>query len=601
MIRAAVGLLFGSIKYWLTLLFLVVLTLAVGIVYIYTVRETETRLVNERLTELKSSAPLIQESLYASLHPDPKTGRITYDRQTLEQQVGSFDSQLNARIVVVSPSNSLIVDSRGTPAFFVADYPLIYRARTAVSTELGTVTVDGISYAVAAVPISRPGRGVVGEVVVLSSLKDVDAAVAAVKRELTLAALFAVIVALVTIVLASRLISQRLKRIERSAQVIATGDFEAGIEVGVKDEIGRLGLTFNKMGRQLRSAFEQLEAEKEQVTREKEQVDLLLSDLTEGVIGLAPDGEILVVNPSAVSLLGIPAPRGQLAQSVLPADLVDAWRECRESGCEVTRVIERGATILEATAYHVGGEPRIDAIVVVRDATEQVRLDRARRDFAASASHELKTPLFSLAGLLELIAERELDDATRGKFLGLMKQQIDRLTTVSGRLLDLSRIESGAALIQRDEADLVAVVRRTLAEAAAGAAPKGVLLDLQTTSPALPLVCDERHVQQVLSILLDNALKASPPGGRIVADIIDRGDHVRIVVTDEGEGVAPDDVERIFERFYKGTQTSGGSGLGLAIARELMALMGGEVCAEATGGRGGRFSVILPKVQARIT
>ena len=597
MIRAAAGLLLRSMKYWLTLLLLAVLTLAVGIVYIYTVRETETRLVNERLAELESSAPLIQESLYASLHPDPKTGRITYDRQTLEQQVGYFDSQLNARIVVVSPSNSLIADSRGTPAFFVADYPLIHQARIAPSTELGTVTVDGTPYAVAAVPISRPGRGVVGEVVVTSSLKDVFVAIEAVKRELTLAALFAFIVAFVTIVLASRLISQRLKRIERSAQAIATGDFEASVKVGVKDEIGRLGLTFNKMGRQLQVAFEQIEAEKEQVTREKEQVDLLLSDLSEGVIGFSRNGEIIVANPSAASLLGTPVPLGELALKVLPSDLVDAWQECRASGREVSRVLDRGDAVLEATAYHVGGEPRIDAIMVVRDATEQVRLDRARRDFAANASHELKTPLFSLTGLLELITERELDDATRRRFLDLMKQQIDRLTTVSGRLLDLSRIETGATLIQKDEADLVQVVRRSLVELAASAAQKDVLMDIQTTSPALPLICDEHHVQQVLSILLDNAIKASPLGGHVAVDITDQGDCARIVVADEGEGVSPDDVERIFERFYRGSQTSGGrgSGLGLAIARELAALMDGEVYAEATEGRGGRFSVVLPK------
>ena len=593
MIRVLSDLFLRSIMYWLTLLFLGVLALAVLFVYVYTVRETETRLVGERLEGLRSSAPLIQETLYASLHPDAKSGRILYDRQTLAQQVGYFDGQLDARIVVLTPSNSIVADSRGTPAFFVADHPLMQEARREATTLLGTVTVAGSRYAVAYVPVSRPGRGVVGQVALISSLNDVYDAVEAVEREVTLAAFFAFAVALVTIVLASRLISRRLKRIERGAEAIAAGDFETNVEVGVRDEIGRLGLAFNAMGEQLRAAFDQLGAEKERVTREKERVDLLLNDLSEGVVGLSAAGQILVANPSADRLLGLSSLAGARAADVLPREVLEVWRDCRDMAREVTRTVEYGDAVLDVTAYHVPDEAGLAAIIVVRDATQQAQLDRVRRDFAANASHELRTPLFALAGLLELLMDRELDDLTRRRFLDLMKQQIDRLTRVSGRLLDLSRLEAGAVHLQVGDVDLVALARLALAEAAGLG---DVEFELDPAAESLLVQCDGQAVQQVLAILLDNAVKASPPNGRVSVTIVRGEAGVVLTVADEGPGVRAEDAEMIFQRFYRGptAAASQGSGLGLAIARELVALMGGDLRAEVTNGRGGRFVLTLP-------
>ncbi len=583
---------FRSIRYWLVLLFFAVLSVAVLAVYVFAVQGTGRRLVDERLARLSESAPLIQQTLYASLRPDARTGRIIYDSKAVEQQVRYLDSQLDARIVVLDAEGAVAVDSRGTPAFVLSDYPLLKRSPPASTSQAGTATVLGSSYAYVVVPVSRPGMGVVSQIIVTSGLSDVARAVATVNRQLLLAAGLAAAVAVVTTVVASWLISGRLRRIERGAGAMADGDFGLKIPVAVADEIGRLAQSFNAMGTQLGTLFAQL-------ATEKERIDLLLSELAEGVVAVSASDAVVVANPSAGGLLGVELPRGALLRRCLPPDLLTpielCLSECRATGRTAHRRLDRGKSSLEMDAYVVAGQEELDTILIVRDVTEQARLERARRDFAANASHELKTPLFSLAGFLELLTEQELDRETRQRFLALARQQTTRLTALSARLLDLSRLDSGVTVVQKGEADMVEIARQALADYETVASEKRVRLDLETDRQRLPIVCDRAHVAHILSILLDNAVKASPDGGRVAIVVCD-DTPVCVRVTDEGPGVTREELDRIFERFYRSASSpaASGSGLGLAIARELATAMGGQLVAEATDGHGGSFRLTLP-------
>ena len=144
-------------------------------------------------------------------------------------------------------------------------------------------------------------------------------------------------------------------------------------------------------------------------------------------------------------------------------------------------MVEYGARSLEASVYQVGREAEVRDIVVLRDITEQARLDAARRDFIATASHELKTPLFSLSGFMELIDEGELDAETEKEFLSLMRQQVDRLTDLSLSLLDLSQVDSGAVRLEAGDIDMTAVARAVIAEFRPGAESRGV--DIEVSAP----------------------------------------------------------------------------------------------------------------------
>ena len=249
---------------------------------------------------------------------------------------------------------------------------------------------------------------------------------------------------------------------------------------------------------------------------------------------------------------------------------------------------------LEASVFRVGRESEVRDIVVLRDITEQAKLEAARRDFIATASHELKTPLFSLSGFMELIDEGDLDPETEKEFLSLMRQQVDRLTDLSLSLLDLSQVDSGAVRLEAGDTDITAVARAIAAEFRPGAESRGI--SIEVAAPAeLATVCDERRVSQVLRALLDNAVKFSPQDGDVVVGLEAQPDadgdgdgDVVITVTDQGPGIPHDELERVFERFFRGNGGAHklGTGLGLSIAKDMVELMGGTLTVRFESRRG---------------
>ena len=159
---------------------------------------------------------------------------------------------------------------------------------------------------------------------------------------------------------------------------------------------------------------------------------------------VAADGSLTIANPAAAELLGAPLRSAPAIDEAFPADVADLWRESRTRRRRGRSSFEHGDRTLEATTYPVGGEADFTSIVVLRDVTAQARLERARRDLIANASHEFKTPLFSLAGFLELIDEGDLSPEEQQEFLQLMREQVDRLRNLAVSMLDLSRVEAGS-------------------------------------------------------------------------------------------------------------------------------------------------------------
>jgi signal transduction histidine kinase len=228
-----------------------------------------------------------------------------------------------------------------------------------------------------------------------------------------------------------------------------------------------------------------------------------------------------------------------------------------------------GERTLEATTYPVGGAADFTSIVVLRDVTAEARLARARRDLIANASHEFKTPLFSLAGSLELIDEGDLSDDEQSEFLQIMRQQVDRLRGLAVSMLDLSRVEAGAIDIQPEVVDLQVVAQSVLDEFQAQAQAKDVHLRIEDGGDHTAW-CDEQRLAQILRALVDNAIKFSPPGSTV--RVAAGGDEriATVTVSDDGPGIAPAELPHVFERFHRGREdraTTTGAGLGLSIAR----------------------------------
>jgi signal transduction histidine kinase len=212
------------------------------------------------------------------------------------------------------------------------------------------------------------------------------------------------------------------------------------------------------------------------------------------------------------------------------------------------------------------------------------QLDRARKEFVANASHELRTPLFSLAGFLELLADEDLDEATRREFLATTRSQVERLTKLATDLLDLSRMDAGRIRIERDEVGLAEVARVVAEDFAALADASGHTLLLEVDEDAWAYA-DEERVQQIARSFVGNALIHTPTGTTVRLRVERQGGRVLLLVEDDGPGIPPEHLDRVFQRFYRveGGQASG-SGLGLAIARELAGRMDGAVTVSSRPG-----------------
>jgi len=213
------------------------------------------------------------------------------------------------------------------------------------------------------------------------------------------------------------------------------------------------------------------------------------------------------------------------------------------------------------------------------------KLDRARSEFIANASHELRTPLFSLGGFLELMADEDVDEATRQEFLETMREQVDRLAKLATDLLDLSRLDAGRMHVEHEPVDLGEVARVVCAEFSVLAERKRHAVEAVVQGHPVARA-DELRVLQVVRALLDNALTHTPEGTRVTLRAWADREHASIEVEDDGPGIAPEHAPHVFDRFYRGEGTiASGSGLGLAIARELVQMMGGEVALDSRAGR----------------
>ena len=268
------------------------------------------------------------------------------------------------------------------------------------------------------------------------------------------------------------------------------------------------------------------------------------------------------------------------------------------AGYLIARAVARRVRRLEHAARAVAAgdfsrQVRVDSsdelgrlAVAFNEMQEQLQqLERARKRFIATASHELRTPVFSLGGFVELLEDDELDPETRRRFLDQVRDQVERLGKLSVDLLDLSRLEAGSLELRPEDVDLGELTRSVAGEFEPTLAQHDSRLELRlpTGREGIQAQCDPVRVAQIVRILIDNALTHTPPGTQIVVTATRDESRVRVTVRDNGDGIDPMAVQRIFEPFFTADDAQG-SGLGLAIASELAERMAGRLTVESANG-----------------
>jgi signal transduction histidine kinase len=275
------------------------------------------------------------------------------------------------------------------------------------------------------------------------------------------------------------------------------------------------------------------------------------------------------------------------------------------AGYLVARAFSRRVVRMEASARRVaqgdfttrfesGARDELGQLARTLDDMQRqlAELETARRRFIATASHELRTPIFSLSGFLELLESEELDEETRAAFLRQLRQQVDRLGKLATDLLDLSRLEAGSLELRPEPTDIGELARDVAAEFTPALAAHESHLELRLTGGEVEALCDPERVAQIMRILLDNALSHTPAGTDVVVAAGRSNGRIRLTVTDFGGGIKRGELDRVFEPFYTSDDAQG-SGLGLAIAHELAERMAGDLSAESRPGRT-TFALELP-------
>ncbi|SNC77571.1 PAS/PAC sensor signal transduction histidine kinase [Hymenobacter gelipurpurascens] len=407
-----------------------------------------------------------------------------------------------------------------------------------------------------------------------------------------------------------------VRKLQSSLQHAADHDFRATIPLESHDEFGQLGRVFNRMLVQLQEYRRSTLAE---LLTERNRVASIVSGLDEGLLLLDENRRVLLANPVACELLGLPAERlvgrpaaevaleNDLLREILtPLDVDAARREQAVADAPLLRIAQQGEeafyrlAVQELVSYNEARDKMefVGQILTLRNVSDFKKLDQVKSNFLATVSHELKTPLSSIHLNAKLLQDERLPAEERGRVAGFIRQETQRLQRMVAELLDVSRLDAGAG-IQLDlrATSLADVVTYAAATVQAQLDDKQLRLHVQLPAD-LPLArADVEKTTWVLINLLSNAIRYSPAGEALTVRAQAADQSVRVSVQDRGPGIAAVHHDKIFQRFAQIPDKAGyrgGSGLGLSIAREFINAQGGRLWVESELGSGSTFHFTLP-------
>jgi two-component system phosphate regulon sensor histidine kinase PhoR len=409
------------------------------------------------------------------------------------------------------------------------------------------------------------------------------------QRDVVIASIIALAGAMVLAGLFSARVVRPIIDLRDVTRAIAAGDLTRRPSRSAPGEVGDLAASVARMSEELSHRLQTMEAEDARLLA-------IIETLDEGIIAVDGRGNVVRMNNAARRLFG--------AQSALPFPSTDlpldaALRDALNAADGGESVVGVETTIADRVV-HLAARPLADggAVLAVLDLTERRRLETVRRDFVANVSHELKTPLTVIAGFTETLRDAALSAGDRARFIDLVASNTTRMQRIVDDLLDLSRYESSAWAPHPVDVDLPSIIEELFAAVRPSAARRSIQLDSRVDPGARLVRADPTALRQVLSNLIENALRYTAHGSVSVGATRSPRGEVTISVHDTGVGIAPEHLSRIFERFYRAdpgrARAEGGTGLGLAIVRHLVEAHGGRVGADSTVGQGTIVVITLP-------
>jgi two-component system, OmpR family, phosphate regulon sensor histidine kinase PhoR len=543
------------------------------------------------LAEARLMARVVEDGLARGASPEE-----------LDPVVDASAKDASARVTIIALDGRVLADSvaSGKDLLAIENHKDRPEVREALSAGVGfaerhsaTANQD-LLYA--AVPVEHGGQRI-GVARVAMALESIDGQVADLRRAELLAFGLGLLITVLLSALFSWSLGHSLREIMDAARQLAAGDLGARIRVRRDDELGELARILNY-------SADQLQGRLSEIARDRARMEAILSSMEDGVLAVDHRGVVTLANDALVRSLGLEDALGRHYLEVIrQREVGDVVESVLRVGARRAEEVEihrlRRVFALTAVAFPGEAAAAHGALVTFHDATERRRVDQVRRDFVANASHELRTPLTSIRGFVEALEDGAVNDpATCERFLGKIRTHADRMAALVEDLLELSRLESGERPPQWEDVIPSEVVEDVIASFG-GLAERREITLARGEGAAPTVVTDADRLRRILENLVENAVKYTPAGGRVVVGSAAGADGAALLlVEDNGPGIAPEHLSRIFERFYRvdraRSRELGGTGLGLAIVRHLAEGMGTSVAVASEPGQGTRFTVTVP-------
>ncbi|MEK3977261.1 MULTISPECIES: cell wall metabolism sensor histidine kinase WalK [unclassified Psychrobacillus] len=581
---------FKSVHVKVVMIYVLLIIIAMQIIGLYFVKELEERLKENFEESVKDRVGILEFSAREEIIKI----RAEED-QTLEQSLRSILSGLNSddlkEVRIIDAKYQIRATSDSNNQSIVGQKSmdeLVHKSISAEDTFDSIVLDSNKRIWILVTPIIHNGS-VVGTVYIESNIENVFSQMNEINQILAVGTAVALVITIVLGILIAQTITRPISEMRKQAQAMSKGNFSRKVRVYGNDEIGQLAHAFNHLTNRLQEAQSTTEAERRKLAS-------VLTNMTDGVIATDRKGRVILINDPAVRLLRIPREMvlNRPIISVLGIDSVHSFEDLIHSKESMNLdfstqdrpfILRANFSVIQKETGFVNG-----LIAVLHDNTEQEKIDMERREFVANVSHELRTPLTTMSSYLEALADGAWkDDEIAPSFLKVTQTETQRMIRLVNDLLQLSKMDSRDYDLNKEIVNFNKFFNRIIDRFELS---KSQNVTFQRMLPEVPYYVDidTDKLTQVIDNIISNALKYSPDGGNIRFGIIVKNDLLQVMVSDDGMGIPSENVNRIFDRFYRvdraRARSMGGTGLGLAIAREMIEAHGGKIWAESEEGHG---------------
>ncbi len=597
---------YQSIKFKIALVFALVLLITLEIVGAVFVRQLE----HQNLSSFTNSIQL-QSYVQSSLTTELSRSNETLANRRIRTILNDSDTNNTAQIQIIDSKGTIRGTNQVNDQAVVGQKTTDNDVKNAIyaGNTVKKNTYDSSSntrYYTLISPLFRSSgnnRTLVGVVYTKANLNRVYQNINSITVIYLFAASVAIILGLLISIVISRAITRPIEEMKKQTIRIARGDYSGQVHVYGNDELGQLASAVNNLSVRVEESYESTESE-------RRRLDSVLANMTDGVLATDRRGNVIIVNETAASFLDLDE-SDAMGKSIL--DVLDirkdySLRDLLEKPDELildfssddhSLILHAHFSLIQRESGFISG-----LVCVLRDITEQQRIDQDRKQFVSNVSHELRTPLTSVRSYIEALSDGAWKDAKLApKFLKVTQDETDRMIRMINDLLTLSRMDSGTQKMEVELANINELFNYVLNRfdmilKKDEHPEKTYTIKRYFTKRDLWVDLDTDRFTQVLDNIMNNAIKYSPDGGTITCRLYETRNKVILSISDQGLGIPRKDIPHIFDRFYRvdkaRSRQQGGSGLGLAISKETVEALHGQLWAESIEGKGSTFYIALP-------